>query len=221
MSSVRPLLLGFAIPWLGGCGTLLNQSPPGSMFNSDGSRKSQRPFGGIWSDLETLGNTYKEAFRGEKTPRQTATMILFCPLMVAVDLPLSTIGDTILLPWDAKATILRLRGNQEKPNAIPQNEVQEFKTLSVGAKSAEVAPMPREITTPRIGMAKDSVEELLGEKPILFALRYTFGSKLDCWYSNYFIRYDITRKVTYIRMRTPSEQWPTQWKTPDAIPQWP
>lgn len=132
-----------------GCGTMMNQSPPGTYFNS-GSHRPNRLYGGVRRDGELLVNHIAQVARGEPTgscssisehdpvtgefvTRDTtpvsqkvmnATVIT---LFFVADFPLSFLADTIFLPVDFFAQWKRLTGRtyvneQPKQEVSPQKE---------------------------------------------------------------------------------------------------
>jgi uncharacterized protein YceK len=104
------MLAVWAVAALGGCGTLMNTSPepPGMARPTDGP--TQRIYGGVRHDALVGGSLLVE---GGKMPP-----LMFVGLyMLAVDMPLSFIGDTVTLPWMVAATVERCRG--PRPDSTP------------------------------------------------------------------------------------------------------
>lgn len=135
---MRVALFGlFVACFSSGCGSLLNQSPPGAMFNIDGERRPYRAFGGVRTDVELCSGTFGAVLRGE----QSASRYLFLPLMLAVDLPLSAVTDTVLLPWDLRASIQWHRDGKPSPKVKPRPEPDPM--VGVPGNSEPEARVPR------------------------------------------------------------------------------
>jgi len=98
-----------------GCGTLINQSPPMSMLNVTGERRPHRAYGGVRTDVELAKDSVATVLQGEKEYRS----MFLVPLLIAVDLPLSAVTDTVLLPWDLKAELKWRREGKPSPKVTP------------------------------------------------------------------------------------------------------
>lgn len=129
-----------------GCGTMVNQSPPGSYFNYHGRMRPNRLYGGVRSDGEMLAEHITKVARGEPTgssssfsehdpvtgefvtrdttPAAQKTLnAIGISLMFAVDFPLSFVADTIFLPVDILAQWKRLTGQMLAEENPKQDEV--------------------------------------------------------------------------------------------------
>jgi uncharacterized protein YceK len=87
----------------GGCGTLVNHSEPGPILNANGYTP-YRPYGGVLVSADAAligaGRTVNE---GEIYDRVSTAA--FAAGFLFIDLPLSAIADTILLPLDVVYTL--------------------------------------------------------------------------------------------------------------------
>lgn len=132
-----------------GCGTLVNQSSPGTYFNAQGQRRPHRLYGGVRTDGEMVADTVARVAHGESVlssnsvtehdpatgewvtrdttstsekVRNAITMTLF----LAADFPLSFVADTLLLPCDIYAQWKRLTSEppaeNPKPDELPPTE---------------------------------------------------------------------------------------------------
>lgn len=129
-----------------GCGTLVNQSPPGSYFNYHGRMRPHRLYGGVRSDGEMFAEHVATVARGEPTgsssslsehdpvtgewvtrdttPVAQKTMnAIGITLLFAIDFPLSFVADTIFLPVDVIAQWRRLTGRTSEEEKPKQDEV--------------------------------------------------------------------------------------------------
>jgi uncharacterized protein YceK len=111
---------------------MMNQSPPGTFFNS-GAHRPNRLYGGVRRDGELLVNHVAQVARGEPTGSHSSVSehdpvtgesvwrdttpvsqkvrnAVGIPLLFLVDIPLSFVGDTIFLPVDIIAQWKRLTG---------------------------------------------------------------------------------------------------------------
>jgi uncharacterized protein YceK len=100
--SLAALAVG-ALSAFGGCGTLMNTSPepPGMARPNDGP--TQRIYGGVRHDA-VMGSTL--LVQGGKMP----PLMFVGAYILAIDMPLSFVGDTVTLPWMVAATVERWRG---------------------------------------------------------------------------------------------------------------
>jgi uncharacterized protein YceK len=112
-----PLIGLFVACLTSGCGTFLNQQPPGSMSNIDGERRPYRAYGGVRTDLDFATQSLGILIRGE---HQYGYAFLV-PLFIAADLPFSAVADTLLLPWDLKGEIKWRRDGRPSPKVTPQS----------------------------------------------------------------------------------------------------
>jgi uncharacterized protein YceK len=88
-----------------GCGTIVNHSEPGSYFNYRGGYPPYRPFGGALVATDGVVTNIERVWDYEKDyePLQAAAV---AAAFLFIDLPLSAVADTILLPFDVVNTIL-------------------------------------------------------------------------------------------------------------------
>lgn len=138
-----------------GCGTLVNQSPPGSYFNCRGETRSNRVYGGVRGNGERLGEAVAKIARGDtsglssssvterdpvtgqsvtrdNTPASEKVMTAIgMTLFFAVDFPLSFVADTVLLPVDAFAQWKRLFG---KPPVVEKPRPHESPSVPLSEK---------------------------------------------------------------------------------------
>ncbi|HYT92246.1 MAG TPA: YceK/YidQ family lipoprotein [Gemmataceae bacterium] len=116
----RIIAAGLAI-WaasaLCGCGTLMNTSsePPGMARPSNGP--THQIYGGVRHDA-TLGSTL--LLEGGKKP----PVLFLGAYLLAVDMPLSLVGDTLTLPWMVAATVKRWRGPEDEAPPAPRDPPQ-------------------------------------------------------------------------------------------------
>ena len=99
----------------GGCGTLANQSPPGTLFNA-GDRTAYQPYGGVWiSGANVVWGSALVVGAVENDRHlnlDNVALLTWCSLF---ELPLCVVADTILLPLDVTNTI-RGRGRKQLPD---------------------------------------------------------------------------------------------------------
>jgi uncharacterized protein YceK len=120
----RRALLVVPLVLVGGCGTLVNQSEPGTTLNAYGTVTPYRPYGGVRhtamamtqpgmpDPFTALGMAAKHMVH---PPDRQFIPVWPIDLFVAfqwLDLPVSAAADTILLPWDVVRT---LQGRGEPP----------------------------------------------------------------------------------------------------------
>jgi uncharacterized protein YceK len=90
----------------GGCGTFLNQQGPG-MYPALQGRQPCQPFGGVGVDLDAgrrAVERYAVGVEPGDLPETLGSLTTACALL-AVDLPMSAIGDTLYLPFDVAYTL--------------------------------------------------------------------------------------------------------------------
>jgi len=115
----------FAVLPAVGCGTILsNQRVFGELSDYGLGVREQRVYGGVRSDGEMIGKAWVKWASGDtdmggslwhQSPedRYRLPNVLFVPyvtLYLLVDMPLSLVADTIMLPWDIRAQWRRLTG---------------------------------------------------------------------------------------------------------------
>jgi uncharacterized protein YceK len=126
------VILAVAVPVLcGGCGTLLGN---GGLVSRNGGLAPPRymePYGGVKTCLELGVNRWRIANHpdlpdaGMANPSPRMFFLLAGAYMLAVDLPLSTVADTLMLPWTVRATLtgearaVPIRWWRERDEAAP------------------------------------------------------------------------------------------------------
>jgi uncharacterized protein YceK len=97
----RCLALTFAAPLLlGGCGTMMGNIGYYGIFWGH----HMEPYGGVKICLASGATNFKEVFDPSEQRRDWGAF-LAGTYMLVVDLPLSTVADTVTLPWTIKATL--------------------------------------------------------------------------------------------------------------------
>ncbi|HEY3740522.1 MAG TPA: YceK/YidQ family lipoprotein [Bryobacteraceae bacterium] len=101
--TIAGLGLCFHVFLCGGCGTVMNlEDPPKSYFRRYPGTDANKVYGGVRIDAEQGCNKFD-----------------FAPFdamyLLAIDLPLSAVADTITLPWTISAEVNRLISNYYFP----------------------------------------------------------------------------------------------------------
>jgi uncharacterized protein YceK len=100
----RAGLAALAVAGLGGCGTVMNLSPePATLWLSESP--TQRVYGGVRYDAVMGGGALLLGLFGAPGLLPLGAYVL------AVDMPLSFVGDTLTLPWTVSAAFDRSRGD--------------------------------------------------------------------------------------------------------------
>ena len=149
----------------GGCMSVANHSP----YFCPNEAKRERVYGGVRLDVEGAGAAFGPVARGEVgRPREVLQAVGVGGVLLAVDLPLCAVADTLLLPRTLRArrerqpAVLPPAGDapnspqspseQPKPgNALAELAGNKFDAwtishrvdMPVGGNRTEVAPMPR------------------------------------------------------------------------------
>jgi uncharacterized protein YceK len=90
-----------------GCGTVMNLQEGGDpKFNTDKMVTPRSIYGGVRLDASILGDGVTEAASGKISGKEAAADIPFVVLVV-VDMPLSALADTLVLPITVSETLRR------------------------------------------------------------------------------------------------------------------
>ena len=104
------LLAAAAACALGGCGTLSNVGP-----GDCGAHSPKKVYGGVREDAAAVVE-YGQKVGGASNPGEAASTAALGLYFLAVDMPLSAVGDTLTLPWTIAASC-RPDPEPEKPGA--------------------------------------------------------------------------------------------------------